>query len=165
MLRLFYLGVLLCFSFALAKANPDTLTKRDTILPTVFQIGEYENVYDLLLEEYETLLLSACDQSMTDAFNKWKIMLLDMEQYSEEVDYDLKGIKLWVNVFWNGDGTIRHFAYYLKPVSRNVDTQELNNFLESFAKFYRFPHQYHEQFSHYGTAAFPLLPKLYQKNK
>ena len=165
MLRLFGISLFFCCSFACAKAADFTQISRDTILPTVFRIGEYEAVYDELLIEYETLLLSACDHSMTDAFNKWKSMLLDMEKYSEDVGYDLKGTKLWVNVFWNADGTIRHFAYYLKPVSRNLDLQELNAFLESFVRYYRFPLEHHTQYSHYGTAMFPLLPNKHLKKR
>lgn len=165
MLRIITIAIFTIVVFAPAKAIDFPTEVRDTILPRVFQIGDYEAVYDILLKESEVVLLSACDDNMTAAFDKWKQMLEAIEDYSDEVDYNLYGVKLWVNVFFNKDGSVQHFAYYFKPVSKFIDTKEFNRFMESFLKNYRIPFQYHEQFSHYGTAAFPVVPRVLPRKK
>lgn len=131
----------------------------DTLAPKVFMIGEHERQYEHLMGEYSMLLLTACDNDMNFAFNKWQGMLAAMESHAESIDYDLKGVKLWLNVFWEEGGGIKHIAYYLKPTSRNVDTEKLTMFFISFVNNYTFPLMVGENFSHYGMAAFPTFYK------
>ncbi len=131
---------------------------QDTPLPKVFLIGEHEAEYDKLLNNHDALLLTVCDNDMDIAFNKWSSMLREMEAYSDQIGFDLKGVKLWLNVFWEADGRIKHIAYYLKPISKNIDTAELNAFFSSFMRNYQFPLVAKERYSHYGSAAFPQFP-------
>lgn len=135
----------------------------DTILPTVFLIGEYENQYFEAIQDYETLLLTACENDMDEAYSKWVSMLEEMEAYSNEINFDLKGLKVWFNIFWEPNGTISHLAYYLKPVSKNLDTAELNAFFKSFINNYRFPLIHDKRYSHYGTASFPVFARVMDK--
>jgi len=128
-------------------------------LPEVFIMGEHEEQFNSLMHEHEALLLSECDNDMPIAFEKWLSMLKEMEAYSEIVEYDLKGIKMWLNIFWDKDGSINHIVYHLKPNSRNIDLEELTGFFASFMSNYRFPLITDEKFSHYGSAAFPTIAR------
>ena len=68
----------------------------DTLdLPRVFLIGEHEEKYGLLYEEYHHILLTVCNDDMNMAFGKWMDMLSEMEAYAETIDFDLKGVKVW----------------------------------------------------------------------
>lgn len=149
---------LLCFG--LTKANSfssENMMKPDTILPKAFLLGDHERQFEKLTMDYETLLLTAANNDMDAAFSKWIRMISEMENYSESIGYDLKGIKMWMNIFWEPDGTIAHIAFFLKPNSRNVDVEELKAFFSSFARHYTFPLSCDSKYSHYGSASFPTF--------
>jgi len=152
-----------CLNQLSAHSSNSGIMQADTLLPTVFLIGEFETQYTDAIQNYETLLITACDNDMDEAYTKWVSMLEEMEAYSEEIDFDLKGLKGWFNIFWEPNGQISHFAYYLRPVSKNLDLEELNAFFNSFIKNYRFPLVYDKKYSHYGTASFPVFAKIMQK--
>jgi hypothetical protein len=129
-------------------------------LPKVFLIGAYEEQYGLLYETYHDILLAVCHDNMDLAFGKWMHMIEEMELYSNKIDFDLKGVKVWLKLFWNPDGTIQYLSYYLKPNSINIDTAELSAFFTSFVNRYQMPIQTRLKFTHNGSAQFPtsLLP-------
>lgn len=126
-------------------------------LPKVFLIGEYAEEFDLASAEYSLQLMEACNQDMNQAYFKWLSMLQEMEDYAETLDFEIKGVKMWIKVFWDTNGKIDHIAYYLKPNSRNVDLDELTAFFMSFMNQYEFPLITEEKFSNYGSAAFPIV--------
>ncbi len=128
-------------------------------LPKVFLIGEHAEEFDAASTEYQLQLLDACKQDMNLAYFKWLSMLQQMENYAETIDYDIKGAKMWIKVFWAADGKIDHIAYYLKPHSKNMDVDKLTAFFMSFMNHYTFPLQAEEKFSNYGSATFPVLAK------
>ena len=149
-----------------AELTPVLSIAQDSVdLPKAFIMGEYEDQFNNLMREHEALLLSECDNDMVIAFEKWLSMLKEMEAYSEIVEYDLKGIKMWLNVFWDKDGAIDHIVYHLKPNSRNIDIEELTAFFVSFMSNYKFPFVTDEKFSHYGSAAFPTFARRVKTNK
>jgi hypothetical protein len=130
-----------------------------TSLPKVFILGEHEAEYEALFENYSTALLEICNDDMDEAFDKWLSMLEEMESYANSIDYDIKGIKVWLNVFWEKDGTIRHIAYHLKANSRNIVRDELTAFFTSFMNHYKFPKVAKTGYSHYGSASFPTFAR------
>ena len=132
-------------------------------LPDVFLIGEHETAYEQLVQNSGDMLLTVCDESMDEAFNKWNIMLLEMQSYADELSFDIKGIKIWINVFWDPSGAIRHIVFYPKPNSKNIDYQELTAFFKNFIKVYKIPVQHESRFSHYGIASFPTFAKVTSK--
>jgi len=144
---------------AQAASNSPIYQVQDPVGPKVFLIGEYEDQYNKLLVDYETLLLTACEYDMNVAYDKWMSMLHEMEAYADEINFDIKGTKFWLNVFWNKDGSVKHIAYHLKPISRNIDTADMSAFFSSFMNNYNFPFKYHKNYSHHGSVAFPLFPK------
>ena len=130
-----------------AQSNPPMHQVPKLELPKVFPFGEYEDQYTLLYETYPELLLTVCENDMEVAFDKWMHMLTAMETYASEINFELKGIKLVLYVFWNEDGTIQHMTYYLKPNSLNVDTAELSAFISSFMNRYQLPIQAEAKFT------------------
>ena len=124
-------------------------------LPPVFLIGEYEEQYELLYEEYNEILLSVCHDDMYIAFNKWISMLNDLEVYAQSIDYDLHGVKLWLKVFWNKDGSIDHISYYPKPKSKKISFVEITALLKGFCKIYEPSITSEVKFTHHGSAQFP----------
>ncbi len=135
------------------------LLENDTTPPKVFILGEHEKAYEQLNLNYSVMLLTACNGDMDFAYKKWLSMLNEMEAYGTLINYDIKGVKVWLNVFWNVDGTVKHIAYHLKQNSRNIDTAEFTAFLSSFINHYKFPLVTDKKYSHYGSASFPTHPR------
>lgn len=156
-----FLSLFLCVqAYNTTDANnlPDLL-HNDTTPPKVFILGEHESAYEKLNIDYPVMLLTACNGDMDLAYQKWLSMLTEMEAYATLINYDIKGVKVWLNVFWNQDGTVKHIAYHLKQNSRNIDTAEFTAFLISFMGKYKFPLINNEKYSHYGSASFPTQPR------
>lgn len=151
---------LLIIPFALSASSVPKTVVLDSI-PPVFMIGEHEFEYEDKVNDCNVLLLEVCQDSMELAYKHWLLMLHDMEIYAESQKFDIKGIKIWVNVFWNEDGTINNLVYYPKPNSRNTDFTKVTAFLEKFLLQYKFSLEYKSCFSHYGSATFPTFAKLY----
>ena len=150
------------FSYTPSFGNHDTSTDpvtQDTTnaMPKVFLLGNYEKEYEKLSSEYSTSLLEVNDDDFQVAFAKWNALLKEMEAHAEMIDYDIKGIKLWLHVFWDKNGKIKHIAYFLKPNSRNVKREELSAFFKDFMNNYHVPAEYSDKFSHYSGAAFPTI--------
>ncbi len=128
--------------------------------PAVFLIGDYADAFESLSRQYEISLLNACEDDMDLAFSQWIDLMMAIELYSEKYNYDIKGIKMWLKVFWAADGSIEHMAYYLKPNSRNIDTEVLSNLLTNFARQYKSSLSSKNDYSHYGSASFPTFYQL-----
>ncbi|MBI5914050.1 MAG: hypothetical protein HY842_01630 [Bacteroidetes bacterium] len=125
-------------------------------LPTVFLLGEFDERYEEIMPGYATLL-DVCDGDMNFAYDKLLGMMKEMEAYATLTDYDLKGVNAWMHFFWRADGGIEHIGFYLKPNSKNVNTEALRNFLAGFAKQYKLPMKVSKSFSHYSSFSFPLI--------
>ena len=95
---------------------------------------------------------------MDVAFTKWQNMLSEMDSFAKLNNIDLDGMKVWLNVFMEKNGKISHLAYYLKPMSKNIENEVLNAFFKEFIKNYSFPLLSKGTYSHYGTASFPVFP-------
>ena len=133
-------------------------------LPNVFMIGENEREYESLVTGCNTLLLSVCQDDMDLAYRKWLGLLSDMEKFADTQAIDIKGVKIWINVFWDKDGSIKHLVYYPKPNSKNMDFDQLSIFFETFAEEYKMDASNGGKcFSHYGSATFPTFADLYLK--
>ena len=153
---------LVCLGIQAQASLPWEQQDQDGVAPTVFLIGQNESTYEQLILEHQQMLLSVCDNDMNRAYNHWLDMMVRIESFSKEVGYDLNGIKLWLNVFWNEDGTVAYFVYHPKPNSRNIDTDELSEFFKSFAPQFKSEVVSNTKFSHYGSAAFPIFPQRYR---
>lgn len=152
-------GLLLFFAFNNFAQKSDSEKK---VYPTVFQIGELPSTFEELSDGYDKALIEVCNDDMRKAHRQWQILLKAMEKYSYKKDFDLKGIKMWIKVFWGEDGSIEHIAFHLKPNSKNTDKEKLESFLNDFMKNYKVKviTTEKESFSQYSTASFPTLPYL-----
>jgi len=132
-----------------------------TGLPKSFQIGEHENGYGNLIKLYPESLLTTSKDSIELAYVNWMYLLYDMEKHSRKIDIDLKGLKIWLNVFWNKDGRIDYITYYPKPNSRNMDFDKLTAFFIDFVNNYKVRLKGKDNFSHFGSARFPSFAEKY----
>jgi len=138
-------------------------------VPSVFLIGEYEDQYLALSKEHPATFLSIYHDDIDLAFRSWANILMDMEDYAGKIDFDLKGVKLWINLYFNQDGTIEHLAFYPKPNSRNVPVEYLAAFFKNFVKQYQLPVKAEKGFQHSTSAGFPTyfhrdLPETAKKD-
>jgi hypothetical protein len=129
------------------------------ILPSVFRIGEFDHAFETLSKDHNTILLSVCGDNMDLAYERWIEMMMDVEDYADQINYDIKGVKVYMYVFWNADGSVAHLAFYPKPNSRNIPHEELTAFFKGFIKNYQIPLSSDQGFSHYGSASFPTFAK------
>jgi len=125
----------------------------------VFFIGEEEKQYEKIIEQYNHLLFSVCNNSMEDAYDNWSLLLKDIESYSFKTNFDLRGIKIWLNVFWAKDGTIDYIVFHPKPNSKNLNYDELKVFFNNFIKQYQMPLKHSQKFAHFSSASFPTFSK------
>ncbi len=158
---LFSLFFLLCSAVMLA-VSPGPQPKNKT-LPKVFILGQFESSYDDLVVSYEQSLLTACDCTMKTAFGKWLGMLHELELYSKKQNIDIRGVKVWLHVFWNPDGSIEHIAYHLRPNSKIIDEEVMSFLLDGFAKQYSFPLTAETGYAHYSTGSFPVFGEVVEK--
>lgn len=128
-------------------------------------IGEQDAYYEQLVNECGTMLLTVSDNSMENAFALWNNLLADMEDSANTEDFDIKGVKVWINCFWNEDGSIKNIFYYPKPTSKNMDFTKLTAFFNEFAKSYVFPSAFDSCFSHYGSGSWPVRTRLQVEEK
>lgn len=126
---------------------------------TVFFIGEDEGEYEKLVQKYNTMLFEVCNNNMELAYDNWSIMMKDLEDFSNKNNIDLKGVKLWLNVFWDKDGTIDFIAFYPKPNSKNMNYDSVKTMFEGFVATYQSPLKHTSRFSHYGSVAFPVFSR------
>lgn len=155
------ISMLLIFVFtSLIVSAQKSVEGEKKVYPTVFQIGDQPEAFEKLSEDYETGLLDVCDNDVKKAHQQWTLMLKAMENYAKANDFDINGLKMWMKVFWEEDGTIKHIAFHLKPTSKNLDRKTLENFLKNFSKSYSIDVKAAENYSQYSSAAFPTLPQL-----
>lgn len=166
-MKIFFALIILSFSCIIqSEGMNNSIIKKDSIvLPKVFILGQYEKAYEKLYEQNSTVLLEVCNDDMDLAFDKWLGLLEAMEDYADEINYDIKGVKLWLNIFWNKSGSIQHIAFHLKSNSRNIDQQELTAFFSSFMNHYVFPVVATRDYSHYGSASFPTFSRRIKSTK
>jgi hypothetical protein len=128
-------------------------------------IGENEKEYEQMMTECSTPLLFITNNSMDEAYKLWTKMLAKMEADASEQGIDIKGVKVWMNLFWEADGSIKKIVYYPKPNSKNMDFDQLTSFLQIFADSYVLDISHSTCFSHYGSATFPVFTKITLPNE
>lgn len=126
-------------------------------LPKVYLIGEHEESYLGLSQQYPANYLAVFNNNIDLAYKTWSDCLLDMEDLAARLNFDLKGVKLWMNLYFNADGTIAHMAFYPKPNSRNVPNEHLVAFFKNFVKEYEMPVSALKGFQHSTSVSFPAI--------
>jgi len=123
----------------------------------VKMIGDDEVLQSELNIECADILVQINGMTMRSAYTVWLSMLSDLEAFAKKMEYDINGVKLWLNVYWHPDGSIRQIIFYPKPNSRNIDFKQLANLINSYAQSYNLPVTHSQCFSHYGSASFPTF--------
>ncbi len=159
-MKSFFIGLLAACCVQVAFAAGPGPQPKPKALPTVFVLGDHEAVYDELVQSMPQSLLDACACSKEDAFAKWVGMLNEFDVYARKQSVDIRGVKMWMHVFYNGDGSVKHIAYHLRPNSRQIEATVLSPLLEGFARQYRFPVTGDLGFQHYSTGSFPVFGEL-----
>lgn len=155
------LRIFLFIQIAVITCNIGSSQSKDA---TVFMIGDNDKAYNQMVKDYPTMLLTACKDDINMSFEIWNDFLKDLEVFASKMNYDLKGAKLWINVFWDQKGRIDHIVYYPKPNARNMDYQRLVPIFAEFAKSYQLPLAHKTNFSHYGSANFPIVSRAFIGN-
>jgi hypothetical protein len=140
----------------LVRAHSQPLVQT-SVLPEVFLIGEYEDQYLLLSNEHPEAFMALYNNNIDLAFKGWSEFLMDIEDYASELNFDIKGAKLWLNVYFKADGTIAHLAFFPKPNSRNIPEEQMVAFFKSFVRQYKFTEQADQGFQHSAGASFPTF--------
>ncbi len=123
----------------------------------IFLLGEAEQEYEQYTSMYSQSMLEAAELDIAKAFEAWLGMMQEIDRYAAQIDYDIKGVKVILHVFWNESGKIDRMGFLLRDDSRLVDAQELRAFFAGFAKDYQFPIKSSRKFNHYTSATFPTL--------
>jgi hypothetical protein len=129
--------------------------------PKVFFMGENDGVYSSTISPYTESLITVSNDSMETAYLHWMYLLKDIEDFAKKSNFDLNGLKIWLNVFWNKNGRIDVMSYYPKPNCRNMEFEKLSSFFIDFMKQYKPRLKFRTSFSHYGSARFPSFADLY----
>ena len=131
----------------------------ETQIPTVSLLGEDEGALSSLLTTYDGILLQVCSNDMEIAYARWMDMLGAMEDYSNDIGYDIRGVKAYLHVFWEPDGTLRHVSFFPKANSRNIPVDELKAFFKGFVKNYKMEIEAEGGFNHYASGSFPVFDR------
>jgi hypothetical protein len=146
---------------ATSAAKPKSTTvaafKKKDELPKVFSLSEDQTVLEQLSLLYTKGLIEVCNDDTDVAFNKWNSMMLAFEAYAEKQNINIRGVKMWIKVYWAADGTVDHVGYSLKPNSRNVKLAELNALLKTFIEGYKLQQTADVKFTNSGSVSFPIF--------
>jgi hypothetical protein len=157
--------LLLFFFCCLAAATPANAQETRTSdpvnddTPIVSLLGEDEATLTELLNSHGTILLDVCGNDMEIAYAQWMDLLGAMEDYSKEINYDIRGVKAYLHVFWNADGSLRYISFFPKANSRNVPIAELRAFFKGFVKNYKMDIDAESGFNHYASGSFPVFDR------
>lgn len=127
----------------------------DTSKSPVFQLGEDEAQLSILNAKYPALLIETYDGDMDKAYAQWQKVMLEMEKYAKSIDFNIQGVKMWINIYWSPEGKIDYIGYFLKPDSKNINTVEMNAFLKSFIRRDKVHATYSTGYFHNGSVSFP----------
>jgi hypothetical protein len=124
--------------------------------PQVVDVSQRSEMLEDLSTSYKSSLFSASDADFIKTTKNWQHVLVGIEKYAEEIDFDLKGVKIWIKVFFAKDGNIDHITYILSETSINIDTVDLEAFFRSFIRNYKLPEVHEQKFSYDARIMFPL---------
>ena len=116
------------------------LEKDSTNLPLVFVMDEdneqlIENLYDV----YDMSLLTICGNNLELTGSKVVDLISEIESFANKMNFNINGVKFYYNVYFEKNGTIKHFAFMLRPESKNIDLKSLISFLNTFVPNYKMP--------------------------
>lgn len=148
--------IVITLAFLLDQANAQSDVSTITV-PNVFLIGEYEDQYLALSHKHPATFMSVYHDDIDLAYRSWTNILMDIEDYAGDLNFDIKGTKMWINLYFNPDGTIAHLAFFQKPNSRYIPLEHLTAFFRNFVQYYHLQVKTEKGFQHSASAAFPTF--------
>lgn len=131
-------------------------------IPPIINGVQNGPLLDELSGQYQSSLFSASNADFAQTVHNWRLFLLSMQEYAASIDFDIKGVKVWLKIYWAKDGSIDHIAYILSDRSININPQDWEAFLRSFMRNYKLPITHIKPFSYENPISFPLP---YQRQK
>ena len=120
-------------------------------------IGENQEEYHELIQTHSASLLEVCDNSMTKSYEHWSSLMKDIEEFCLQNAFDIKGVKLWINGFWDNDGKLVHLVFYNKPNSKQMNYDKLRILLDQFISNGYYGKEFNNPYAHYGSISFPIF--------
>ena len=148
------MNYLITFLFAFSLSTH--LFAQKSNFPQVVNVAQNSKILEDLSTDYKSSLFSASDADFSKTTQNWHHVIMGIEKYAEEIKFDLKGVKIWIKVFFAKDGNIDHITYILSETSINIDTIELEAFFRSFMRNYKLPEVHEQKFSYDARLQFPL---------
>lgn len=152
MKKIVVLTVLMFFVYSINYAQNNFKVE----FPKVFEIEQYKDHYDTFLAQSEVMLLVVCENNLAITYQLWNEMLADLEKFSSDRGLDLAGVRMFIRVIWNSDGSIKHFAFQSRGNSKVIDKTIFAKITEDFCTYYQLPKSHSSSFFHYGSVNFPI---------
>lgn len=131
--------------------------KSSQICPRPFFL-ESERPYEDLINIYEKSMLNFVT-IISSKHMRSGIFLVEMEEYSKQVNFDLNGLKLYLNVFL-ADGTIQNIVYFLSQIVKILYLNIWRHSLLHYSKNYKLKYPLTDRCSHQSNH---LFSKFYKK--
>lgn len=131
--------------------------KDSSNLPLVFVMDEdNEQLIDKLYEDYDVSLLNICGNNLELTGSKVVDFISEIENFASKMNFNINGIKFYYNVYFDKNGTIKHFAFMLRPESKNININSLISFFNTFIPNYKMqlPPKNKNKFSILGMSAY-----------
>jgi len=149
-------GVLCSFS-TFERTSTNNRASKTTAYPKAFVIGEHSATFETLNDLYNNQLLTVCDNDLKKAYRQWKRVLSDIDRYAQINGFKLKGVKMWVKIYWSESGQIEHIAYDLKRQSKKINKKKFTKLLTKYIESKPEPFMVGvSNFSHYGSVNYPI---------
>lgn len=81
--------------------------------------------------------------------------MMDLEDYADAKGLDIRGAKLWLKVYFNENGKLEHLAFYPKPNSKNIPSEQLIALFKNFVRDYHAPVIWEKGYQHSTNVSFP----------
>ncbi len=143
--------------FALLVTQLCVIAQGESYEKSAFFIGDHESYYHQLTSNHRSSLLEASDNSMSASYENWTKLMKELETFCFEKHMDIRGTKLWINVFWNKDGNIENIVFHPKHNSKKLDYHQLKSLFTLFIQEAPTQIAFDQSYAHYGSASFPII--------
>ncbi|MGB3547041.1 MAG: hypothetical protein WBA17_08695 [Saprospiraceae bacterium] len=128
-------------------------------VPTIFQLSDVEKLNAQLQEQYPQDFFTAVDNDFGRAEGIYLEVMKSVDAFARSINYDIDGMKVWIQFFIGTDGSIQHLGFQLRPESRNMDVSEIKAFFKAYIEKNRFPLTADQPFNYYTRATFPTIAR------
>jgi hypothetical protein len=146
--------VLFVFFQMLLSLSLTTLSAQTDTVKIVYPLGEGAEI-DYLMARYPTTVQQIVKNDPAKTKAHWKEFGLALEKFFDEIEFDVKGVKLMMHVCWSKEGKLLHIGFMFKDTSRNMKEADFKIAISQFIDKYKSTLSYNEPFTYYGSLNFP----------